>query len=913
MRSIRCVRGCPVWTVLACTFAVFFAGGRTPAYAQAIDPDFKPELVAAEFSSREVRPGDRLAVTLKFRNKGTKAARSDYMVFLHFESPEKGCPHIVMQRDHEPSLSTSQWQPGKVVVDGPQLLVVPADRPDQTCHVHVGLFSTGGRGERLLDTYVAGVIRVSGSAPPSGRLGPEPLAREEVEKRRRDLAARIPDIDRASLDTSAWRFAVGRGSAVWTLLDKASGVMWNSDPVQPRFGQLVLRNGERTVVWPIERFDEIREDSGKLSLITRPQADGKPTGVSVTFTLTPLSEPAGLRLAYDSTQTADWRVARVRLLDSSLTVTEEDGGLAYVPHRLGIERTADSCFPGRESWTTYDDLSMAMCGLVKQGSALLLNWEDVEARLSIDSSWPDMPLVPGRRACAVSLELGSPKGMCSLHPLGRGGYVEIARAYRPLAKAKGWLRTWAEKRKEYPTVDRMFGAADFKPFVFSRVVPGSRFSKDGKEHAHLSFTFEEAAQCAEHWRNDLGIDRAMVVLAGWINGGYDVRHPDVLPAAPECGGDKSLADAAARIKACGYLFGLHDNYQDMYENAPSFGHSWLNKDAQGKSRMGGNWNGGQAWQVCAIKQVELAERSETNLPRVSQLFDPAVYFIDTVFAWPLVTCEDPSHPMTRGDDLRWKTRLCLLAKKHFGLFGSEEGREWAVPCSDYLEGLFTQQTDAAPGQVIPLFPLVYSDCAQIMTHQSYRIGPGADKMIVDHVLFAEMALPSFGNHLYWKTNNGQPEAARGLWDRGDGGWTEKLTAADRVIKNSWEVLSPLNVITAEMPLASHEFVTADRMVQRTRFGDVTVTVAYQRPAEIEGNALPANGFIIESPQFVAFCATRFGGIEYGTPALFTARSLDGKPIAESSRVRIYHGFGDLRIKLSGKQFEVAREEIVSVK
>ena len=193
-----------------------------------------------------------------------------------------------------------------------------------------------------------------------------------------------------------------------------------------------------------------------------------------------------------------------------------------------------------------------------------------------------------------------------------------------MAKAKGWLVTWAEKRKAFPTVDRMFGAMDFKPFVFSRVVPGSRYSHDGKEHTHVGFTFDEAAACAEHWRRDLQIDRAMVVLAGWINGGYDVRHPDVLPAAPECGGDAGLAVAAMRINACGYLFGLHDNYVDMYQNAPSFDLKWIAKNAQGKPKMGGNWNGGQAWQVCAVEQLELASRKETNLPKIAALFRPTI-------------------------------------------------------------------------------------------------------------------------------------------------------------------------------------------------------------------------------------------------------------------------------------------------
>jgi len=151
-----------------------------------------------------------------------------------------------------------------------------------------------------------------------------------------------------------------------------------------------------------------------------------------------------------------------------------------------------------------------------------------------------------------------------------------------------------------------------------------------------------------------------------------------------------------------------------------------------------------------------------------------------------------------------------------------------------------------------------------------------------------------------------------LWSRGDGGWGEKLCATDRVIKNTWEVLSPLNVLTAEQPLASHEFLTPDRRLQRTRFGDVTITVAYEKPARIGDHAVPAYGFVVESPRFVAFCATRYNGVDYATPTLFTARSLDGKPIAQSSQVRVYHGFGEPRLRLAGKEFTVEREAVVSV-
>ena len=1026
------------------TVALGLLLGAVPALAQ-VDPDFKPVLVGVDFTSRQVRPGDPFAMTIKFRNDGTKPARSDYHVFVHFEAPTAACQKIVFQNDHTPSEDTTRWQPGQIVSDGPRVLQAPEDQPEQEYFVHVGVFDSGGTGERLLDSYDGGKLTVTSKAPPADSLNPVALTAEQVAQRRTALAARLPANARASLDAPTWRFDLDRNSGAWSLTDKATGVLWASDPARASFGEVTIRSGDRAVTWPLNRFDEISQTAAALRLVTRPLVDGKPSGVTLTFTLERMNDPAGLKLSYASASAGDWKVTRVRPLSNALWVTEADGGVVYVPERLGIELPADRGLPGSRQWTTYDNLSMAMCGAVKQGSALLVNWDNVDTRLTVNTTWPDLPVVPGSRAQALTVDISAPQGTVTLHPLGKGGYVEIAHAYRPLAKAKGWLRTWADKRKAFPSVDRLFGAVDFKPFVFSRTVPSSRFS-NGKETTSLGFTFDEAAQCAEHWRNDLGIDRAYVVLAGWINGGYDVRHPDILPAAPECGGNAGLQDAARRIKACGYLFGLHDNYQDMYPDAPSWSESWLNCNAQGKPKMGGNWAGGQAWQVCAIKQVELAARKETNLPKVAELFGPTIYFIDTVFAWGLVTCEAPEHPMTRADDLAWKSKLCMLAKQHMGLFGSEEGREWAVPCADYQEGIFGQQTDSAPGSVIPLFPLVYSDCTQIMTHQGNRIGGGDEKKVADHILFAEMQLPSFGNHLYWKQPTGQgaaitplparvkdlgdrkfeityrwrvkatpaadyavmvhfthkaatrpegiayqgdhrpqmptsqwqpgivedgpwvvevPKQFNGpaqvmvgmlspagerlalsdvvgsgnryqvgtvtvaedgirfeetgsglvseLWSRGDGGWGEALCPTDRIIKNVWEVLSPLNLLTAERPLASHEFLTPDRLLQRTRFGDVTITVAYEKPARIGDNVVPPYGFVIESPGYVAFCATRYNGVDYATPTLFTAHSLDGKPLAQSGKVRVFHGFGDPRLRLCGKDFSVAKETVVAVK
>ena len=61
------------------------------------------------------------------------------------------------------------------------------------------------------------------------------------------------------------------------------------------------------------------------------------------------------------------------------------------------------------------------------------------------------------------------------------------------------------------------------------------------ERVRVHWTFDEAAQVAEHLKRDLKIDRCLFIIGGWTEGGYDCRHPDNLPANAECGGDQALA------------------------------------------------------------------------------------------------------------------------------------------------------------------------------------------------------------------------------------------------------------------------------------------------------------------------------------------------------------------------------------
>jgi hypothetical protein len=436
----------------------------------------------------------------------------------------------------------------------------------------------------------------------------------------------------------------------------------------------------------------------------------------------------------------------------------------------------------------------------------------------------------------------------------------------------------------------------------------------------VNFTFDQCAELAEHYRKDLGIDRALLVLNGWINRGYDNRHPDILPAAPELGGNEALQECSRRVRGLGWTFGLHDNYQDLYADAPSYNEELIARLPDGGLRKGGIWNGGQAYIICSRKSLELAARPQ-NVAGAKKLFNPDVYFSDTLFATPLYECYSKTHPTDKVEDMHNKQQLIDFIRKTVGLMGSEEGREWAVSRADYFEGLMSHKTgfrrsaDQVEDIVIPMFEIVYGDAIPIYTHQSDRPRPDDATKILHHVLYAEMPVYYFGNHGYWKdaAQDFQPPAGserRLVFARGG-----PFGLIDQFIKNTYEVLSPLGRETALLPMTDHHFLTPDRKVESTRFGDdVEITVNYgERPFATAGATLPEYGFLVEAPRLLALYGTRYKTARFSEPTLFVVHALDGNPLPSSGQVRIYRAFGDRRLPIGNRMIEVDHERVLSLR
>ena len=739
------------------------------------------------------------------------------------------------------------------------------------------------------------------------------------------------DAETVGLETSALRVCFAEGGGKFRIVETRGGAVWNSNPWQPRFGQVVLWSEGIRQTLDLTRGKIERRGKTEAVISFHPLA-AQPSA-ALTVTISARRDPRVLEFSYVAD--AALAVENVRLLDNALWTTVS--GYLTLPVREGLMIPADSglAFTNRFDTYAYEGCHMQMLGVVQGGRAVLMTWDDPYTAVEVRSVLNESTAIPATQVLAPSLVLSQSARAFQLRFLGSGDYVTIGKAYREVARQKGLLVTWKKKLQQHPEDKKLFGAVDFKLWD---ALMRQMDEKSEKEQSHqIHWTFDEAGMIASHLKDDLKLERVLFMMGGWIRRGYDNQHPDILPAAPECGGDEALARCGRRVMDLGYLFCLHDNYQDIYRDSPSWSEDYVMKKPEGGLVSGGSWAGGRAYLTCSAKALELARRPQ-NLLAVKQLTGANSYFIDTTYASGLQECFDPKHPLKRQDDIKWKQALSDYAREVFGMFGSECGREWAIPHSDFFEGLTGVEGrsfhDAnMPGKVggipIPLFEIVYRDTIAMFGKYGFDIGKSTDYVLSHLVIGRPMHYHEVPPHLYWK--DGSKDAVKkdgptadakdpALFTRADGGWAEGMHPLDRFIKNTYEILSPIHELTAELKMTSHQFLTQDRKVQRSVFGDgkqaLAVTVNggltnFSCESPLGGRViLPPGGFVAESPEFAAFCALNFRQIQYEAPVLFTLRSLDGKPLKRSKMVRVFHGFGDNRIALPRGEEQVARESVV---
>ena len=331
-------------------------------------------------------------------------------------------------------------------------------------------------------------------------------------------------------------------------------------------------------------FDKVDPGARSVQLTAK-------NGNTVKFEI--VDDDRSLQISYGGKDLGD-----IRLLGDGSVMTDREAAAVIVPCREGLLIPADSgaAFQHVFGTSEYEGCHMNMLGLdqERQHAAGDLGRRQ---RLARGPQHADRAASLTARSSRTELALRQTARVGAAHSAGQGRLEHAGRGLSPDRRAEGPAVTLHQKIGRDPHAERLLGAANVKLWTCLE----RRMSEDSTqvERQRIHWTFDEAAQVAEHLRNDLGIDRCLFTIGGWTEGGYDCRHPDDLPANPECGGDEGLADAVGRIQELGYVACLHDNYQDMYKDAKSWDPG-LHPEAARRladGRAGAGWAGAPTWSV----------------------------------------------------------------------------------------------------------------------------------------------------------------------------------------------------------------------------------------------------------------------------------------------------------------------------
>ena len=315
-------------------------------------------------------------------------------------------------------------------------------------------------------------------------------------------------------------------------------------------------------------------------------------------------------------------------------------------------------------------------------------------------------------------------------------------------------------------------------------------------------------------------------------------------------GERSVVgrETVSAARSRGYLIGPYDtvnNVQDprtadsassVFDEALYRSGGVMNEDGR---RAAGFHGRGYHLSSEALRRAGrdfLGERVETALARGAN-----AYFLDVDAAGELYDDFDPAHPMTHEEDRTNRlARMRTIADERGLVLGSESAAGWATPAIHVSHGTLTPKSarlwaalrdrDLVGGYWPPERPRIMfqvadapADLARLTFDPRYRL-PLFEAVFHDSVVatdFWGVPLPKFRNVVKARTLLLLLYNVPSVWHldrRAVREQGERIAALDRFF-------SPLHRRLAREPLTGFEWLTADRLVQRTRFGDAFTLTA----------------------------------------------------------------------------------------
>jgi hypothetical protein len=375
-----------------------------------------------------------------------------------------------------------------------------------------------------------------------------------------------------------------------------------------------------------------------------------------------------------------------------------------------------------------------------------------------------------------------------------GGYVSLAKLYREHIRGTDQWRTLADKARERPNVALLKGA----PSIWG-------VSSGTGGPTALPFALEA---------------RACGLTRGIVNGNGPFPAADM-----------------ARINAMGFLTGEYDNYDDIRDGP-------LGQTSDNVERVALRGRDGKpvtGW--VTLEGVTYSRRASSHaLAAARQLIPPVLAeypftarFLDVTPTVDLVEDHSPGRPADRRQDMACRLDLLRYVTELGLVLGGEHGKAWNAALLDYAEG-----TMSGPfWWEMPAGHLVAPrERAEIKPHYTaYGIHPAA-RIPLWELVFHECLVTTW----YWGDSSGYyievaPELSDWkdlanmlygtvplLWvDHRGYGWNRHR---ERFLETC-RVTGKLHEAVAFEEMLSHEFLSDDRLVQRSRFGNgATVVVNF---------------------------------------------------------------------------------------
>ena len=402
----------------------------------------------------------------------------------------------------------------------------------------------------------------------------------------------------------------------------------------------------------------------------------------------------------------------------------------------------------------------------------------------------------------------------------KGGYVAMAKRYREFAKSCGLVKTFSEKAKERPMVERLPGAANVWYFPDKGDPPHAQVAAELRDEGISRLLWSSCAPSA-----DVAKIAAMPdALVGRYDVCRDVYYPELLDALGWQNPPKS----------------------EICRNTSAWPEDimWDGPDSN-------SWR--RAWGVACKDGKTLKCAAQCDIPAIARLGRNVAAelattpftarFIDVVTAVGWEECWNPAHPMTRRVSKRAKLDLLKMLCKRFSLVvGSEQGKDAAVPYCDYFEGMMSPRCARMPhGRSGYGRKEMFCDDGSVPKQLSAKELDRVERYALNEKyripLFELVYHDCVASHWYWYDYSNHPVC---FWRKRDcfnalygtapmyifdyAQWKECRVE----FQESWKRVGKIARDTGFSEMISHRALNAERTVQETRFADgTTVTVDFR--------------------------------------------------------------------------------------